>query len=145
VLVLSSSIFLKKKNRSAVLLDKHHSIRLLKTNKKRIVNKRNNKIKGFEQILVKELNEEMISNSNSTVNEIFESKSNITIEGLPVTFLLKLGKEFFSDLEAVKYYYNSKQEDFYKNRSLLEESLQSSINNSSKEDQLKISAFISNK
>ena len=145
MLVLSSSIFLKKKKRSAVLLDKHHSIRLLKTNKKRIVNKRNNKIKGFEQLLVKELNEEMISTSNSTVNEISENVNTVVIEGLPVTFLLKLGKEFFSDLEAVKYYYNSKHEDFYKNRSLLEESLQSSINESSHEEQLKISEFISNK
>ncbi len=98
---MSSSIFFKKKKRSAVLLDKHHSIRLLKTNKKRIVNKRHNKIKGFEQILVKELNDEMISTSNSTVNEISKQKGNITIEKLPVTFLLKLGKEFFSDLEAV--------------------------------------------
>jgi hypothetical protein len=145
VLVLSSSIFFKKKKRSAVLLDKHHSIRLLKTNKKRIVNKRNNKIKGFEQILVKELNDEMISTSNSTVNEISEQKGNITIEKLPVTFLLKLGKEFFSDLEAVKYYYNSKQDEFYKNRSLLEESLQTSINNASKEEYLQISEFISNR
>lgn len=142
---MSSSIFLKKKKRSAVLLDKHHSIRLLKTNKKRIVNKRNNKIKGFEQLLVKELNEEMISTSNSTVNEISENVNTVVIEELPVTFLLKLGKEFFSDLEAVKYYYNSKHEDFYKNRSLLEESLQSSINNASSEEQLKISEFISNR
>jgi len=142
---LSSSIFFKKKKRSAVLLDKHHSIRLLKTNKKRIVNKRNNKIKGFEQILVKELNDVMISTSNSTVNEISEQKGNITIEKLPVTFLLKLGKEFFSDLEAVKYYYNSNQENYYKNRSLLEETLQSSINQSSKDVQAKIMEFIANK
>jgi len=142
---LSSSIFFKKKKRSAVLLDKHHSIRLLKTNKKRIVNKRNNKIKGFEQILVKELNDEMISTSNSTVNEISEQKGNITIEKLPVTFLLKLGKEFFSDLEAVKYYYNSNQENYYKNRSLLEETLQSSINQSSEDVQAKIAEFIANK
>ncbi|MFD4705383.1 hypothetical protein ACFWM3_10985 [Gottfriedia sp. NPDC058432] len=144
---MSSSIFLKKKKRSAVLLDKHHSIRLLKTNKKRIVNKRNNKIKGFEQLLVRELNEEMISTSNSTVNEISKNVNvnTVVIEGLPVTFLLKLGKEFFSDLEAVKYYYNSKHEDFYKNRSLLEESLQTSINNVSSEEQLKVSEFISNK
>ncbi|KQL32801.1 hypothetical protein AN960_22780 [Bacillus sp. FJAT-25509] len=144
---MSSSIFLKKKKRSAVLLDKHHSIRLLKTNKKRIVNKRNNKIKGFEQLLVRELNEEMISTSNSTVNEISKNVNvnTVVIEGLPVTFLLKLGKEFFSDLEAVKYYYNSKHEDFYKNRSLLEESLQTSINNASSEEQLKVSEFISNK
>jgi hypothetical protein len=109
------------------------------------VNKRNNKIKGFEQLLVKELNEAMISTSNSTVNEISENVNTVVIEGLPVTFLLKLGKEFFSDLEAVKYYYNSKHEDFYKNRSLLEESLQSSINNASSEEQLKVSEFISNK
>ncbi|GGI13595.1 hypothetical protein [Gottfriedia solisilvae] len=142
---MSSSIFFKKKKRSAVLLDKHHSIRLLKTNKKRIVNKRNNKIKGFEQILVKELNDEMISTSNSTVNEISEQKGNITIEKLPVTFLLKLGKEFFSDLEAVKYYYNSNQENYYKNRSLLEETLQSSINQSSEDVQAKIAEFIANK
>ncbi|MEH6939258.1 hypothetical protein V7056_15650 [Bacillus sp. JJ664] len=142
---MSSSIFFKKKKRSAVLLDKHHSIRLLKTNKKRIVNKRNNIIKGFEQILVKELNDEMISTSNSTVNEISEQKGNITIEKLPVTFLLKLGKEFFSDLEAVKYYYNSNQENYYKNRSLLEETLQSSINQSSVDVQAKIAEFIANK
>ena len=142
---MSSSIFFKKKKRSAVLLDKHHSIRLLKTNKKRIVNKRNNKIKGFEQILVKELNDEMISTSNSTVNEISEQKGNITIVKLPVTFLLKLGKEFFSDLEAVKYYYNSNQENYYKNRSLLEETLQSSINQSSEDVQAKITEFIANK
>lgn len=142
---MSSSIFFKKKKRSAVLLDKHHSIRLLKTNKKRIVNKRNNKIKGFEQILVKELNDEMISTSNSTVNEISEQKGNITIEKLPVTFLLKLGKEFFSDLEAVKYYYNSNQENYYKNRSLLEETLQSSINQSNDDVQAKIMEFIANK
>lgn len=142
---MSSSIFLKKKKRSAILLDKHHSIRLLKTNKKRIVKKRNNKIKGFEQLLVLEFNDDIASNTNITVNEISNQNENIMIEGLPVTFLLKLGKEFFSDLEAVKYYYNSKQEEFYKNRSLLEESLQTSINNASNEEQLKISEFISNR
>jgi hypothetical protein len=144
VLVLSSSIFSKKKKRSATMLDKQHSIRLLKTNKKRIVNKRNNKLKDLKILIIE-------NNAEPSKSVALQEKKKITIvkeisiEGLPVTFLLKLGKEFFSDLEAVKYYYNSKQDEFYKNRSLLEESLQKSINGSPLDVQTKISEFIANK
>lgn len=141
---MSSSIFLKKKKRSATMLDKHHSIRLLKTNKKRIVNKRNNKLKDLKILIIE-------NNTVPTKSEALQEKTDFTIskeisiEGLPVTFLLKLGKEFFSDLEEVKYYYNSKQEEFYKNRSLLEKSLQQSINSSSQDVQTLISEFIAKK
>ncbi|WP_409290014.1 hypothetical protein [Peribacillus sp. SCS-37] len=46
-----------------------------------------------------------------------------TLTGLPVTFLLKLGKQFLPESEAVRYYYKSSETQFYKNRSLLEETL----------------------
>ncbi|WP_409295063.1 hypothetical protein V1498_17755 [Peribacillus sp. SCS-26] len=46
-----------------------------------------------------------------------------SLDGLPVTFLLKLGKQFLPEAEAVRYYYKSSETQYYKNRILLEETL----------------------
>ncbi|MBP0725896.1 hypothetical protein J5Y03_12015 [Bacillus sp. RG28] len=138
---MSSSIFNKKKKRSAVLLNKQHSFRLLKSKKKRIVEKR--------QIQLNSLS--MHENTSPVENVKTENRSaikvieTISIEGLPVTFLLKLGKQYFSDLEAVKYYYNANHEQFYKNRSLLEDSLKSSISSSNDAMKKDIKSFIENR
>jgi len=137
---MSSSIFNKKKKRSAVLLNKQHSYRLLKTKKKRIVEKRQNQLDSFS------MNENTVSvDKVKTENHSTISVETISIEGLPVTFLLKLGKQYFSDLEAVKYYYNANHEQFYKNRSLLEDSLKSSISSSSDAMKRDIESFIENR
>jgi hypothetical protein len=141
VLALSSSIFNKKNKRSAVLLNKQHSFRLLKSKKKRIVEKRQNQLNGLS-IPENTIPVENVKTENHSSVKVIES---ISIEGLPVTFLLKLGKQYFSDLEAVKYYYNANHEQFYKNRSLLEESLNASISTSSKETQEDIQVFIENR
>jgi hypothetical protein len=141
VLALSSSIFNKKNKRSAVLLNKQHSFRLLKSKKKRIVEKRQNQLNGLS-IPENTIPVENVKTENHSSVKVVES---ISIEGLPVTFLLKLGKQYFSDLEAVKYYYNANHEQFYKNRSLLEESLNASISTSSKETQEDIQVFIENR
>jgi hypothetical protein len=141
VLALSSSIFNKKNKRSAVLLNKQHSFRLLKSKKKRIVEKRQNQLNGLS-IPENTIPVENVKAENHSSVKVVES---ISIEGLPVTFLLKLGKQYFSDLEAVKYYYNANHEQFYKNRSLLEESLNASISTSSKEVQEDIKVFIENR
>ncbi|MGM9986322.1 MAG: hypothetical protein ACI35O_03740 [Bacillaceae bacterium] len=53
--------------------------------------------------------------------------SSSDIKKLPVTMLLKLGKKFYSNEEAVKYYYNNKYENVYKNRALLEETISANV------------------
>ena len=138
---MSSSIFNKKKKRSAVLLNKQHSFRLLKSKKKRIVEKRHNQLNGLS-MPENTIPVENVKTENHSSVKVVET---ISIEGLPVTFLLKLGKQYFSDLEAVKYYYNANHEQFYKNRSLLEESLNSSISSSNKETKEDIKVFIENR
>lgn len=59
------------------------------------------------------------------ITEIF--KSEININGLPVTFLLKIGKEFYHQEPVVKYYYSKTHPDFYKNKELLLEVLEKVI------------------
>ncbi|WP_227938103.1 hypothetical protein [Alkalihalobacillus deserti] len=52
--------------------------------------------------------------------EQIEEKETLSVRGLPVTFLLKLGKKYLKEEEAVRFYYNADKEEFYKNKKLLE-------------------------
>ncbi|NEU32326.1 hypothetical protein GN156_16375 [bacterium LRH843] len=47
-----------------------------------------------------------------------------TVRGLPVTTLLLLGKKYFKEEAIIKYYYQPKQVNFYKNKEMLEAVLQ---------------------
>ncbi|MFC0472795.1 hypothetical protein ACFFHM_20490 [Halalkalibacter kiskunsagensis] len=49
-----------------------------------------------------------------------KSESNLTVRGLPVTTLLKLGKRYLKEEDVVRYYYNAEKEEFYKNKAKLE-------------------------
>ena len=45
----------------------------------------------------------------------------LSVRGLPVTFLLKLGKKYLKEEDSVRFYYNADKEEFYKNKQLLED------------------------
>ncbi|GAE34272.1 hypothetical protein [Halalkalibacter akibai] len=45
--------------------------------------------------------------------------NSVSVRGLPVTFLLKLGKKYFKEADVVRFYYNADKEVFYKNKELL--------------------------
>jgi hypothetical protein len=49
-----------------------------------------------------------------------ERESELSVQGLPVTTLLKLGKKYVKEANAVKYYYNADKQEFYKNKNKLE-------------------------
>ncbi|MBM7694642.1 hypothetical protein JOC77_004117 [Peribacillus deserti] len=51
------------------------------------------------------------------------SSSQKNFDGLPVTFLLKVGKKYLAGTKAVRYYYKASETQYYKNRSELEMSL----------------------
>ncbi|MCM3713942.1 hypothetical protein [Halalkalibacter oceani] len=48
----------------------------------------------------------------------------VSVADLPVTVLLQLGKAFLKEEEAVKHYYNAGKPEFYKNKTLLCEVLE---------------------
>ncbi|GAE24511.1 hypothetical protein JCM9140_445 [Halalkalibacter wakoensis JCM 9140] len=52
----------------------------------------------------------------------------VSVRGLPVTFLLKLGKKYCKEEDVVRFYYNAEKEPFYKNKKLLEQMLESCPN-----------------
>lgn len=62
-----------------------------------------------------------------TDEEVIAEQPEVDVSGLPVTFLLGLGKEYFADLDIVKYYYTKSQEAYYKNKDLLIETINKSI------------------
>jgi hypothetical protein len=48
----------------------------------------------------------------------------LSVQGLPVTFLLKLGKKYLKEEEVVRFYYTADKEPYYKNKQLLEETVE---------------------
>ncbi|WP_413381089.1 hypothetical protein [Alkalihalobacillus sp. 1P02AB] len=104
-----------------VLVNKKENIeisRVIRSKKKRIRNK-----------VAKRLNEQLGTNQVEILSkeeEITPKASNetVSVSGLPVTKLLKLGKAFFKEQEVIKYYYTVDKEPFYKNKELLIETIE---------------------
>lgn len=67
-----------------------------------------------------------------------EEASPIDFSVLPVTTLLKLGKEFFKEEEAVRFYYNKNKPEQYKNKELLITCITTSFQSSSSDVQKEI-------
>jgi len=71
-----------------------------------------------------------------------EGTSSIDFSALPVTTLLKLGKEFFKEEEAVRFYYNKNKPEQYKNKELLIECITKNFQSSTSALQAEIENFI---
>ncbi|MCL7749379.1 hypothetical protein [Halalkalibacter alkaliphilus] len=63
------------------------------------------------------------------VQSVVKTESHVSVRGLPVTFLLKLGKKYLKDEDVVRFYYNAEKEEFYKNKKLLEQVIENSSTN----------------
>ncbi|KHF40406.1 hypothetical protein [Halalkalibacter okhensis] len=63
------------------------------------------------------------------VQAVEGNDSAASVRGLPVTFLLKLGKKYLKDEEVVRFYYNADKEEFYKNKNLLEQVIETNSKN----------------
>ncbi|KGA98681.1 hypothetical protein AJ85_00115 [Alkalihalobacillus alcalophilus ATCC 27647 = CGMCC 1.3604] len=104
-----------------VLGNKNENIeisRLVRSKKKRIRNK-----------VAKRLNGQLGMNQGESLPKEEEftpkaSNESVSVSGLPVTKLLKLGKAFFKEQEVIKYYYTVGKEPFYKNKELLIETIE---------------------
>ncbi|WP_100398946.1 hypothetical protein [Bacillus sp. FJAT-44742] len=79
---------------------------------------RSKKKRARQKALKKAFYEEFVSTDKSEQN--VRTKEPLNVNGFPVTFLLKIGKEFFKEEDAVKFYYNAEKEQYYKNKNLLE-------------------------
>lgn len=53
------------------------------------------------------------------ITQEVSSQVSFNFKKTPVTLLLKIGKQFLSNENVVKYYYNVNHEEFYKNKELL--------------------------
>ncbi|PLT30820.1 hypothetical protein [Peribacillus deserti] len=87
----------------------------IRSKKKRLRKKMLKKSEASQSIQV------ILLDSNSK-KEIAPSSAH-NLDGLPVTFLLKVGKKYLAGTDAVRYYYKASETEYYKNRSLLEKSL----------------------
>ncbi|PKG24809.1 hypothetical protein [Niallia nealsonii] len=72
-----------------------------------------------------------------------EEASPIDFSVLPVTTLLKLGKEFFKEEEAIRFYYNKNKPEQYKNKELLIACISTSFQSSSSAVQKEIVNLLS--
>ncbi|MGP7817153.1 hypothetical protein [Niallia sp. 01092] len=101
--------------------------------------------KLFKQVLEQEtlLNkvvEEFHQNEENAQAEV--SSSTINFSTLPVTTLLKVGKEFFKEEESVRFYYNKNKPEQYKNKELLIQCISSNFQSCSAETKQKVERFI---
>lgn len=85
----------------------------VKSKKKRIVKK----------VLKKAIHQEMIAKVSPVISKETQIKEKeavtLSVNSLPVTTLLQLGKKYLKEEGVVKYYYNAEKEAFYKNKTLL--------------------------
>ncbi|WP_445486804.1 hypothetical protein [Niallia sp. 03133] len=70
------------------------------------------------------------------------ASSTVDFSALPVTTLLKIGKEFFKEEECVRFYYNKNKPEQYKNKELLIQCISSNFQSCSAETKQKIERFI---
>lgn len=93
--------------------------------KTKIVQIKSKKKRIRQKVMKRALTEDKQSNNVHLFIQIEREKhedirKNVSVSGLPVTALLKLGKEYFKEEDIVKYYYHAKKDQFYKNKLLLE-------------------------
>ena len=89
----------------------------LQSKKKRVRKKLFKQVVSQENLLKKVVND--FKQADQEVQEPAEQSTYIQLDHLPVTTLLKIGKEFFKEEESVRYYYNKNKEAYYKNKDVL--------------------------
>ncbi|CAM5727146.1 hypothetical protein [Niallia circulans] len=91
----------------------------LQSKKKRVRKKLLKQVISQEKVLKKLVSEFKNTDQEQPVASRKEEVSTVSFEKLPVTTLLKIGKEFFKEEESVRFYYNKNKEPFYKNKEML--------------------------
>ncbi|KLV26105.1 hypothetical protein ABW02_12095 [Niallia circulans] len=91
----------------------------LQSKKKRVRKKLLKQVISQEKVLKKLVSEFKNTDQEQPVVAKKEEISTVSFEKLPVTTLLKIGKEFFKEEESVRFYYNKNKEPFYKNKEML--------------------------
>lgn len=91
----------------------------LQSKKKRVRKKLLKQVISQEKVLKKLVSEFKNTDQEQPVVAKNEEISTVSFEKLPVTTLLKIGKEFFKEEESVRFYYNKNKEPFYKNKEML--------------------------
>ncbi|MDR4316160.1 hypothetical protein CHH55_06475 [Niallia circulans] len=91
----------------------------LQSKKKRVRKKLLKQVISQEKVLKKLVREFKNTDQEQPVVAKKEEISTVSFEKLPVTTLLKIGKEFFKEEESVRFYYNKNKEPFYKNKEML--------------------------
>ncbi|AYV65559.1 hypothetical protein C2I06_00965 [Niallia circulans] len=91
----------------------------LQSKKKRVRKKLLKQVISQEKVLKKLVSEFKNTDQEQPVVSRKEEVSTVSFEKLPVTTLLKIGKEFFKEEESVRFYYNKNKEPFYKNKEML--------------------------
>lgn len=91
----------------------------LQSKKKRVRKKLLKQVISQEKVLKKLVSEFKNTDQEQPVVSRKEEVSTVSFEKLPVTTLLRIGKEFFKEEESVRFYYNKNKEPFYKNKEML--------------------------
>ncbi|MEQ2467712.1 hypothetical protein [Niallia sp. MER TA 168] len=91
----------------------------LQSKKKRVRKKLFKQVISQEKILKKVVKEFKLAGQEQSIPTAKQEESNISFNSLPITTLLKIGKEFFKEEESVRFYYNKNKEPFYKNKEML--------------------------
>ncbi|MFP7457965.1 hypothetical protein SFC52_05045 [Niallia circulans] len=91
----------------------------LQSKKKRVRKKLLKQVISQEKVLKKLVREFKKTDQEQPVVAKKEEISTVSFEKLPITTLLRIGKEFFKEEESVRFYYNKNKEPFYKNKEML--------------------------
>ncbi|HWJ77896.1 MAG TPA: hypothetical protein VNR61_07455 [Niallia sp.] len=89
----------------------------LQSKKKRVRKKLFKQLVSQENLLQKVVAD--FNQADQAEEEVTAPSAYIELNNLPVTTLLKIGKEFFKEEESVRYYYNKNKEAYYKNKDVL--------------------------
>ncbi|WP_312099328.1 hypothetical protein [Niallia sp.] len=91
----------------------------LQSKKKRVRKKLFKQVISQEKVLKKVVKEFKQTDQEQVVPSAKRDESTVSFNALPITTLLKIGKEFFKEEESVRFYYNKNKEPFYKNKEML--------------------------
>ena len=91
----------------------------LQSKKKRVRKKLFKQVISQDKVLKKVVKEFKQIDQEQVVPSAKPEESTVSFATLPITTLLKIGKEFFKDEESVRFYYNKNKEPFYKNKEML--------------------------
>ncbi|MFP3727119.1 hypothetical protein U8V72_18235 [Priestia filamentosa] len=117
---------------------------LVKSKKKRIRQKAMKRAMSFVQVIdVNTVPEETKTVERVTVSA--KESTAFNFSKTPVTLLLKIGKKYFSEESVVKAYYNANQTEFYKNKELLIQTVESRVSQLDNSLQQEVQELISKK